>query len=671
VCARACCSAAQDCFARLLGALEVRAKPLRLRSPLTLYCAALLRQPRSVQAATLAALRPVVEAAMRRRPPPLASPPRRPERSVYLRGRDDGDGDDAHTHARSEEGPPSAAAAHDSSFAAAFVSMASCGVLGAGCMPAPPRGDEAAAASAAAAAAAAASSLRSAAAAAALASGVVRQSASASALDAAAAAAESASAGAQAARIDWDDVPERVAVALAALAPRLFHDAVGAAVAPTACALRHSCVPSVALETTPAGWLSAVALRRVAPGEELTVAHVPVHTPLSERRAALAESLHGFVCACARCAMDADGRCVAAAMPAGDVHALAAQAQAEGRRSDGAALLRALLARPLPPGGAPDAEALWGLVRCLRAQGRWAEAGALCAGAAARRAHVTPAHAAQAAQDASYWPSEAAPAQLSLDDFAVVPCEDDLCVLPLGAGGDVAVVSTTQLLSPDGCARAVAAAEAAAALRRGGAAAEASSSGSSVSWGSSRSLGGGVPCSDMPLHEVPALLPWFNDALRTCVAPLLAAAFPRDVRAAAQLRVRDAHVMRYNATTERHTPLHAHDGAAFSVAIALNPRSEYAGGGTFFEASRAVIAPDVGHVLAFRGAVRHAGEPLTAGLRYVIACNLVLLPLSEVRGAADEARKHAEEEEDEDEEYDEEEEEEEEEEVPPQRGTDT
>jgi predicted 2-oxoglutarate/Fe(II)-dependent dioxygenase YbiX len=166
--------------------------------------------------------------------------------------------------------------------------------------------------------------------------------------------------------------------------------------------------------------------------------------------------------------------------------------------------------------------------------------------------------------------------------------------------------------------------------------AAANAAGGVGSWGSTREFSAGVPVSELPLHEVPALLAWFNDALRTCVAPLLASAFPRDVRAPAQLRVRAAHLLRYAADAEeRHLPLHAHEDAAFSLTIALSPKTDFAGGGTFFDdGCRTVVCPDVGHVVAFRGRVRHGGEPLTAGVRYVIACDLALVPLRDVpRGA--------------------------------------
>jgi hypothetical protein len=589
-------------------ALEVSAKPLVLRSPLTRYCAALLREPRALQQKALAALRPIVEASLRRRalPPGQEPPPPSPRRSrplisgaacaPALRG------------CGAPQGSADALDADDDDDAAACVNLAACEITSLG-------------------------------------SGAVQYVTSvlwsAEAADGAGDAAvgssprvfSSQAAAAHIGGIDWADAPERVAFALASAAPSLFDDVSGLAVSSTSCVLNHSCVPNVRLETTPSGWLAARALRHIAPGEELTIAYVRCDAPLAERRAALAESLHGFVCTCCRCAMDADARRVAD-MPAADVHALAASAQLEGRFADAAALLRALLARPLPPRAPPDAEAIARLGLCLRALGRWTEAAALWADATRRRVPVTAARAAAAAQDGSYWPAEAAPMQLSMDDYAVVPSDDDFTLLPLGgAADDVAVLSAAPLLSPDGCARAVAAAEATAAARPGGA-----------DWASGRDFGG-VPCAAMPLHEVPSLLAWFNDALRTSVAPLLIAAFPYDIRLPAQLRVLDAFVVRYDAATpERHLPPHAHADAAFSLSIALNPEAEYVGGGTFFEASRAVVRPDVGHVLAFRGGVRHGGEPLTAGVRhggepltagvrYMIACNLLVVPEAEAARA--------------------------------------
>ena len=68
-----------------------------------------------------------------------------------------------------------------------------------------------------------------------------------------------------------------------------------------------------------------------------------------------------------------------------------------------------------------------------------------------------------------------------------------------------------------------------------------------------------------------------------------------------------------------------------SLTIALNGTSEYTGGGTSFEApltkdpdegERHVVRPELGHVVAFPGAMRHGGQRVTTGVRYIIAAFL-------------------------------------------------
>ncbi len=404
--------------------------------------------------------------------------------------------------------------------------------------------------------------------------------------------------------VRWGDAPERVCGALATLAPALFAEVAGVAVAPLASTLNHSCVPSCQLETAPGGVITAVTLHDVAPGEELTIAYTATAAPLATRRAELAK--HAFECACARCVLEAEG---AGELAAADVHALARQAQEEGRYADAEALLRGLMARPaLTPGALPDAEAAHALGVCLLARGRWQEAHAVWA-QATRLAPAHPALKAQAYKESCYWPSEGAPSQVSLRDAAVAHSEEDIYVIQLGAQpNEMAMVTSAPLLAPDDCARAVAAAEAEAAKRGG--------------WTTARHYS--VPTTDLPLHEVPALLAWFNDTMRTSIAPLLMAAFPA-IRSPGQLRVHDAFIVRYSAAQQRHLPVHR-DQSMYSLTVALNARSEFTGGGTFFADCRTVICPDVGHVVAFPGDTWHGGEPITAGVRYIIACFLFLGP---------------------------------------------
>ena len=67
--------------------------------------------------------------------------------------------------------------------------------------------------------------------------------------------------------------------------------------------LNHSCTPNATVE-----WLgqtaaaALVALRPIRPGEEITVAYIPLDEPLDARRRALHE--YGFLCDCQRCAQE-------------------------------------------------------------------------------------------------------------------------------------------------------------------------------------------------------------------------------------------------------------------------------------------------------------------------------------------------------------------------------
>eukprot|EP00887_Chlorella_sp_A99_P006616 scaffold3.g6616.t1 len=66
--------------------------------------------------------------------------------------------------------------------------------------------------------------------------------------------------------------------------------------------LNHSCAPSVHAwkrEQDTDGSAVVLALRNIAPGEEVTISYIEEDAPLEERRAELAD--YGFVCRCSRC----------------------------------------------------------------------------------------------------------------------------------------------------------------------------------------------------------------------------------------------------------------------------------------------------------------------------------------------------------------------------------
>ena len=124
-----------------------------------------------------------------------------------------------------------------------------------------------------------------------------------------------------------------------------------------------------------------------------------------------------------------------------------------------------------------------------------------------------------------------------------------------------------------------------------------------------------------------------------------------------RLRVWDAFVVRYDARAQRSLPIHQapdmplispsppvispdlattstdlpspQDDSHLSLTIALNDEREYEGGGTCFadvvgasHASPVVVRPGLGHLVAFPGALWHGGQPITRGVRYVIAAFL-------------------------------------------------
>ena len=99
-----------------------------------------------------------------------------------------------------------------------------------------------------------------------------------------------------------------------------------------------------------------------------------------------------------------------------------------------------------------------------------------------------------------------------------------------------------------------------------------------------------VATTDVPMTSLPALLPHFNEALRTQLFPALASRYPDAAPDPAGLRVLDAFVVRYDAREQASLPTHQ-DENTFSFTIALNDRSEYEGGGTAFERLRPVGSP--------------------------------------------------------------------------------
>ena len=135
-----------------------------------------------------------------------------------------------------------------------------------------------------------------------------------------------------------------------------------------------------------------------------------------------------------------------------------------------------------------------------------------------------------------------------------------------------------------------------------------------------------VATTDVPLIDLPDLLPSFNKALHAALLPALAAVYPRAAPLVSRLHVLDCFLVRYDAAAQASLPTHT-DQSLLSFTISLNDPSEYEGGGTYFKGiDRAVDAPAAGHAVLFPGKVEHGGHPITAGRRYLVHAHCLLSP---------------------------------------------
>mmetsp|Transcript_2292 Transcript_2292/g.4917 ORF Transcript_2292/g.4917 Transcript_2292/m.4917 type:complete len:548 (-) Transcript_2292:62-1705(-) len=127
------------------------------------------------------------------------------------------------------------------------------------------------------------------------------------------------------------------------------------------------------------------------------------------------------------------------------------------------------------------------------------------------------------------------------------------------------------------------------------------------------------------IKDVPAVKEWFVEKCRSRMFPLLKKKFPDFVDNIEDLVVDNAYLFKYKPEPGLRTEIHT-DGGCLSFTFALNSKSEYEGGGTWMEGLTSdedpdmgqVIEMDIGHCTIRPGGVRHCGNPLKSGTRYII-----------------------------------------------------
>jgi len=127
------------------------------------------------------------------------------------------------------------------------------------------------------------------------------------------------------------------------------------------------------------------------------------------------------------------------------------------------------------------------------------------------------------------------------------------------------------------------------------------------------------------IKDVPGVKQWFIEKCKSRMFPLLKKKFPDFVDSVEDLVVDNAYLFKYKPEPGLRTEVHT-DGGCLSFTFALNEKSEYEGGGTWVEGLTSdddpdmgqVIEMDVGHCTIRPGGIRHCGNPLKSGTRYII-----------------------------------------------------
>jgi hypothetical protein len=145
---------------------------------------------------------------------------------------------------------------------------------------------------------------------------------------------------------------------------------------------------------------------------------------------------------------------------------------------------------------------------------------------------------------------------------------------------------------------------------------------SEMGWTTSRH--GNYPTTDIPIVELPQTLQFLRVALVERIYPLLRAQFGEFLPDPTKLRVADGFVVKYDAQGGQ-TELKPHrDGSVLSFNIALNPASEFDGGGTWFASLNDAIRINEGEIVSHASGLLHGGHGITRGKRYILVAFVIL-----------------------------------------------
>ena len=122
------------------------------------------------------------------------------------------------------------------------------------------------------------------------------------------------------------------------------------------------------------------------------------------------------------------------------------------------------------------------------------------------------------------------------------------------------------------------------------------------------------------IKDIPPLTDYFNHLLKTKFFPALAKLFPHVVTDPSLLYIQSAYIFKYTPESGEKTDTHI-DSSLLSFTILLNDNTQFEGGGTYFEClgeTGEIITMEQGDVTFRPAGLRHRGQPITSGQRYVL-----------------------------------------------------
>ena len=86
--------------------------------------------------------------------------------------------------------------------------------------------------------------------------------------------------------------------------------------------------------------------------------------------------------------------------------------------------------------------------------------------------------------------------------------------------------------------------------------------------------------------------------------------------------IKDLFVVKYDEQMQNSLELH-NDGSFLSINILLSDPKDFEGGGTYFNDGLTVFL-EQGDLLVHSGKVKHAGLPVTKGIRYIMVAFVII-----------------------------------------------